>query len=57
MFMAEAPAKKEKKGPAFKYKPAAKFCPKCGTKMAAHADRFACGKCTYTEFKKSPKGQ
>lgn len=54
--MADAPAKKEKKGPAFKYTPATKFCPKCGARMAVHADRYACGKCAYTEFK-SPKGQ
>lgn len=47
--MADAP-KKDKK-PAFKYKPAVKFCPKCGARMAAHADRLACGKCSYTEFK------
>ena len=28
-------------------------CPKCGTGtyMAEHADRRACGKCGYTEFK------
>ncbi len=30
------------------------FCPRCGigTFMADHGDRFACGKCGYTEFKK-----
>jgi small subunit ribosomal protein S27Ae len=30
-----------------------KECPKCGTGtyMAEHADRRACGKCGYTEFK------
>ncbi|MFQ5870655.1 MAG: 30S ribosomal protein S27ae, partial [Candidatus Geothermarchaeales archaeon] len=30
-----------------------KSCPRCGrgTFMAAHQDRFACGKCGYTEFK------
>ena len=55
-YMVDAPAKKEKKGPAFKYTPAAKFCPKCGARMADHADRLACGRCAYTEFK-SPKGQ
>ncbi|HIH16229.1 MAG TPA: 30S ribosomal protein S27ae [Candidatus Diapherotrites archaeon] len=29
-------------------------CPKCGGGifMAAHKDRFACGKCSYTEFRK-----
>ncbi|NIP35164.1 MAG: 30S ribosomal protein S27ae [Thermoplasmata archaeon] len=32
-----------------------KECPKCGTGtyMAEHADRRACGKCGYTEFKSS----
>jgi small subunit ribosomal protein S27Ae len=32
-----------------------KECPKCGqgTYMAEHADRRACGKCGYTEFKGS----
>ncbi|MEA2054585.1 MAG: 30S ribosomal protein S27ae [Candidatus Thermoplasmatota archaeon] len=31
-----------------------KTCPKCGDGvfMAEHADRFNCGKCGYTEFKK-----
>ncbi len=30
-----------------------RFCPKCGpgTFMAEHKNRFACGKCAYTEFK------
>lgn len=56
ILMADAPAKKEKKERAFKYTPAAKFCSKCGSRMAVHADRFACGKCGYTEFR-SPKGQ
>lgn len=41
----------EKKKTREAYKPAAKFCPKCGARMAAHEDRFACGKCGYTEFK------
>ena len=29
-------------------------CPRCGPGvfMAGHGDRFACGKCGYTEFKK-----
>lgn len=29
-------------------------CPKCGDGvfMAEHKDRFTCGKCGYTEFKK-----
>lgn len=32
-----------------------KTCPKCGPGvfMAEHKDRFTCGKCGYTEFKKS----
>ena len=32
-----------------------KECPKCGqgTYMAEHADRRACGRCGYTEFKGS----
>jgi len=31
-----------------------KTCPKCGPGyfMAEHKNRFACGKCGYTEFKK-----
>jgi small subunit ribosomal protein S27Ae len=31
-----------------------KHCPKCGPGvfLAEHADRLACGKCSYTEFKK-----
>ncbi|MBN1502481.1 30S ribosomal protein S27ae [Candidatus Woesearchaeota archaeon] len=31
-----------------------KFCPKCGQGviMANHKDRWTCGKCKYTEFKK-----
>ncbi len=30
-----------------------KFCPRCGRGvfMAEHPDRWACGKCGYTEFK------
>lgn len=31
-----------------------KFCPKCeGAFMADHEDRFACGRCGHTEFKKT----
>lgn len=32
-------------------------CPKCGpgTFMAEHKDRFSCGKCGYTEWKKDIK--
>ena len=44
--------KKEKKGKAKAYKEAERFCPKCGVRMASHNDRFACGKCRYTEWKK-----
>lgn len=31
-----------------------KSCPKCGpgTFMAEHSDRYHCGRCSYTEFKK-----
>ena len=31
------------------------FCPKCGNGvfMASHKNRNTCGKCGYTEFKKS----
>jgi len=31
-----------------------KICPKCGPGvfMAEHKDRYTCGKCGYTEFKK-----
>jgi small subunit ribosomal protein S27Ae len=31
-----------------------KSCPKCGNGffMSEHKDRFACGKCGYTEFRK-----
>jgi len=30
------------------------YCPRCGPGvfMADHGDRFACGRCGYTEFKK-----
>ena len=48
--MAEKKEKKEKK--TSPYKPAEKFCPKCGVRMASHANRYACGKCHYTELKK-----
>jgi small subunit ribosomal protein S27Ae len=52
--MVMADEKKAKKA-AFKYVPGGKFCPKCGARMAAHADRYACGRCNYTEWK--GKGQ
>ncbi|EQD46259.1 Ribosomal protein S27a domain protein [mine drainage metagenome] len=32
-----------------------KECPKCGSRMANHADRHTCGKCGYTEFKSQAK--
>lgn len=60
MIMAEAaaaPAKKEKakaKKTFSAYKPG-KMCPKCGSRMAEHADRNTCGKCGYTEFKGTKK--
>jgi small subunit ribosomal protein S27Ae len=49
--MAEEKPKKEKKREIKIYKPASKFCPKCGSRMADHSDRYACGKCNYTEWK------
>ncbi|MCW7071375.1 MAG: 30S ribosomal protein S27ae [Methanophagales archaeon] len=32
-----------------------KVCPRCGTGvfLAEHKDRFSCGKCGYTEFRKN----
>ena len=44
--------KKEKS--AKPYKPG-KMCPKCNSRMAGHADRYTCGKCSYTEFKHGNK--
>ncbi|MFW9886320.1 MAG: 30S ribosomal protein S27ae [Promethearchaeota archaeon] len=40
-----------------KVTPNKRTCPRCekGTYMAEHFDRFACGRCGYTEFKR--KGQ
>ncbi len=37
-----------------KVTPLRKQCPRCekGTYMAEHFDRFACGRCGYTEFKR-----
>ena len=34
-----------------------KTCPRCekGTFMAEHSNRFACGRCGYTEFKRKSK--
>ena len=48
----EKTAPKEKKTKKVEaYKPG-KNCPKCGSRMAEHADRNTCGKCGYTEWKK-----
>ncbi len=44
--------KKDAKKQVAAYKPPAKLCPKCSSRMAAHADRNTCGRCGYTEFKK-----
>lgn len=44
------PDKKEKKKEFAPYK-AGRECPKCQARMADHSDRYACGKCGYTEFK------
>jgi len=30
-----------------------KQCPRCGSFMADHENRWTCGKCGYTEFKPS----
>jgi len=51
--MADEKQKKEikKKKKVNVYKPASKFCSKCGSRMGEHSDRFACGKCGYTEWK------
>ncbi|MCL4381874.1 30S ribosomal protein S27ae [Candidatus Marsarchaeota archaeon] len=43
-------AKKEEKGKPKIYKPV-KACPKCGSGMGEHSDRYSCGRCGYTEFK------
>ena len=49
----KAAPKKEAKKKTFKaYKAPTKVCPKCGSRMADHKDRYACGKCKYTEWKK-----
>ncbi|MEM0481009.1 MAG: 30S ribosomal protein S27ae [Candidatus Aenigmatarchaeota archaeon] len=29
-----------------------KLCPKCNSFLAEHKDRFYCGKCHFTQFKK-----
>jgi len=40
-----------------KFKPytPGRMCPKCNSRMAAHKDRYTCGKCGYTEFKGKDK--
>jgi small subunit ribosomal protein S27Ae len=54
-----AEEKKDKKPAAKKsfkaYAPAKKFCPKCGSRMGDHKDRYACGLCGYTEWKGKEK--
>lgn len=44
------PAAAKQKKKVEPYKPGI-MCPKCGSRMAQHADRNSCGKCGYTEFK------
>ena len=48
---AKKETKKETKKKIKPYKPATKFCTKCGSRMAEHANRLACGKCGYMEWK------
>lgn len=40
-----------------KVTPVKKSCPRCekGTYMAEHFDRYSCGRCGYTEFKRKDK--
>jgi small subunit ribosomal protein S27Ae len=52
--MAEAVKKEKPKKTFEKYKPV-KACAKCGAGMGEHSNRFACGKCGYTEFKSQKK--
>lgn len=47
----KAPKKEVKKKKVEPYTPASKFCSKCGSRMADHKDRYACGRCGYTEWK------
>ena len=42
-----AEGKKEKKIKPFKH---GRQCPKCGSRLGEHADRYSCGKCGYSEF-------
>ncbi len=52
IFMADEKPKKEvKKKEVREYKPVSKLCAKCGSRMGDHADRYACGRCGYTEWK------
>ncbi len=46
--MADA-KKKEKKFRPYEFKK--RKCPKCGSNLAAHPDRYGCGKCGYMEKK------
>ncbi len=32
--------------------PAERMCPKCGVRMANHKERYSCGRCGFTEWKK-----
>lgn len=47
----EKPKKEKKPKKHVAYKDAERMCSKCGARMGNHADRFACGKCGYTEWK------
>lgn len=55
--MADEAKKTPKKAKTFKPYKAGKMCPKCGSRMGEHNDRFSCGKCGYAEFKTSTKKQ
>ncbi|MEM3227462.1 MAG: hypothetical protein QXR58_00315 [Candidatus Micrarchaeaceae archaeon] len=49
-----AEEKKGGKKKEFKAYTQGKMCPKCGARMGDHQDRYACGRCGYTEFKRKP---
>ncbi len=51
--MAEEKPKAKAKKNAKPYKAGARYCPKCGpgVRLAEHSNRWACGKCKYTEMK------
>ena len=53
--MAEEKKKEKAKKTFAPYQEAKKRCPKCQSRLAEHKDRFACGKCGYTEFIKQEK--